>query len=196
LREARLATPNISISVEVATSDVLGEHLAIGELDFMLGRLPSHLKADLFDEVPIAVEPVSFIARKDHALTWLKNVSAEKLLEYDWVLPLEETILRRSIVSTLRERGLSAPVQTFNTSSFLPTLALLCQSNAIAPISKSVANVFAPEGEEIYLLKAIDTELKINIETFSLFKPADRVFTPATERIYQLVLKAVGSKPE
>lgn len=193
LREARLAKPDISISVEIATSDVLAEHLSNGSLDFMLGRIPPDMGMGLFDEFPIALEPVSFIARRGHALMWQTNVSAKQMLEYDWVLPFEGSILQMTILQELRSRGLSAPSQTFNTSSFLLTLALLRQSNAIAPISTSVANVFASHNEEASSLRVIDTEMKISVETFSLLKPAERVFPPATEAVYQMVLKKINS---
>lgn len=185
LREARITMPNVSISVEVATSDVLGAHLARGELDFVIGRLPEGLDPALFDETPIALEPVSFIARKDHALVRSKNVSAQRLLEFDWVLPFERTILFNAIEQALRVHNLPFPSQTFNTSSFLLTLALVRQSNAIAPIATSVTDVFAA-GDEAPL-HVINTDFKINVETFSFLRLSGRIFTPSTQTVFQMV---------
>lgn len=186
LREARLAMPNVSISVEVATSDILGEHLVSGEVDFVLGRLPEGHNAALFNENPIAPEPVSFIARKDHALVRATNVTSEQLLEFDWVLPFEGTILYNAIEQALRLRSLSFPTQCYNTSSFLLTLALVRQSNAIAPIATSVTDVFATKDDETSL-HVVRTDFEINVETFSLLKLADRAFTPSTQAVFELV---------
>ncbi len=186
LREARLAMPNVTISVEVATSDVLGEHLAKGEVDFVLGRLPVGHNATLFDEQPIALEPVSFITRKNHALAGVTNVTPEQLLEFDWVLPFKGTILHNAIEQALRFQGLPFPTQSYNTSSFLLTLALVRQSNAIAPIATSVTSVFAASEDE-GSLRVIETDFEINVEIFSLLKLANRVFTPSTQAVFEMV---------
>lgn len=192
LREARLAMPKVSISVEVATSDVLGGYLARGELDFVLGRLPAGYQPSMFDTQPIALEPVSFIARKDHALLRSQNVTPEQLLEYDWVLPFKGTILHSAIERALKNRGLSLPTQTYNTSSFLLTMALTRQSNAIAPIATSVTNVFAAENEETSL-RVIDTDFAVQVETFGFLKLAGRVFSPVTQAVYEMLQKVVSS---
>lgn len=185
LQKARLAMPNVSISVEVSTSDVLGGHLARGELDFVLGRLPVGYPPSLFEELPIDIEPLSFIARTDHALLRRDFVAAEQLLEFDWVMPFKGTILHRAVEAALRQHKLPTPTRTYNTSSFLLTLALVRQSNAIAPIATSVMNVFAPD-KNSSPLKEINTDLKINVEKFSFLKLADSVFTPATQTVFEM----------
>ncbi|MBL4769042.1 MAG: LysR family transcriptional regulator [Rhodobacteraceae bacterium] len=190
LREARLAMPKVSISVEVATSDVLGGYLARGELDFVLGRLPEGYQPSMFDTHPIAVEPVSFIARKEHALLRSRNVTAEQLLEYDWVLPFKGTILHSAISRALNNRGLSLPTQTYNTSSFLLTMALTQKSNAIAPIATSVTNVFAAKDAEASL-GVIETDFVVQVETFGFLKLAGRVFSPVTQAVYEMLQKIV-----
>lgn len=190
LQKARLAMPNVSISVEVATSDVLGGYLARGELDFVIGRLPAGYPPDLFEEQPIAHEPVSFIARKDHALIRSGKVSAEKLLDYDWVLPFKDTILHRATEIALRGRGLALPTQTYNTSSFLLTLALVRRSNAIAPLASSVISVFASEGDD-GALREIDTEFVVHVEQFSFLKQTGRIFPPSTQAVFEMVQEVV-----
>lgn len=191
LREARLAMPKVSISVEVATSDVLGGYLAHGELDFVLGRLPEGYQPSLFDIQPIAREPVSFIARQGHALLRQNSVTAEQLLEYDWVLPFRGTILHSSIERALKNRGLALPTQTYNTSSFLLTMALARQTNAIAPIATSVTTVFTSDTEDASL-GVIDTSFAVQVETFGFLKLAGRVFSPVTQAVYEMIQTVVS----
>jgi len=190
LREARLAMPKVSISVQVSTSDILGGYLARGDLDFVIGRLPEGYQPSMFDNKPIAMEPVSFIARKDHALLRSGNVTPEQLLEYDWVLPFEGTILHSAIDRALKTRGLPLPTQTYNTSSFLLTMALTQQSNAIAPIATSVANVFAARNKGTSL-GVIDTDFTVQVEEFGFLKLAGRVFSPVTQAVFEMLQKKV-----
>jgi DNA-binding transcriptional LysR family regulator len=190
LREARLAMPKVSITVQVSTSDVLGAYLARGELDFVIGRMPEGYQPSMFDTEPIAVEPVSFIARKEHALLRSQNVTAEQLLEYDWVLPFKGTILHSAIDRALTNRGLSLPTQTYNTSSFLLTMALVQKSNAIAPIATSVTNVFAAQNTDASL-GVIDTEFAVQVEAFGFLKLAGRVFSPVTQAVFEVLQKIV-----
>lgn len=188
LRQARITMPKVTISVEVTTSDVLMDHLALGDLDFVLGRLAPD-QAGAFEETGIAVEPLSIVARDEHPLTRIKAVKAEQLLQFDWVLPFEGTLLRTSIENSLRARALAFPAHTFNTSSFLLTLALVRQSNAIAPIATSVARAFAPQAGKGTSLAIIDTDMDLSVEMFSLLKPGKRLFTPSISAVYELVLK-------
>ncbi|MBL4805790.1 MAG: LysR family transcriptional regulator [Rhodobacteraceae bacterium] len=194
LKEARLTMPKVTISVEISTSDILADRLANGELDFVLGRLPSAHPPELFDEIPIAAEPVSFIARTDHALVMLKKVSVEQMLTFNWVLPFKGTILLNTIEQALRQRGHSLPTQTFTTSSFLLTLALVRQTNAIAPIATSVAVEFSGTSRDMEPLGIINSDLNVSVEMFSLLKLAARVFSPATKAVYDATLNSV--KPE
>ncbi len=188
LREARITMPNVTISVEVATSDILVDHLALGDLDFVLGRLPAD-QAGLFEQTPIALEPLSIIARNEHPLTRINTAGAEQLLQFDWVLPFKGTLLRTSIEHSLRTRGLDLPTHTFNTSSFLLTLALVRQSNAIAPIATSVAKAFGPQTGQGASLEIIRSDMDLSVEMFSLLKPAKRMFTSSINAVYELVLK-------
>lgn len=185
LQKARLAMPNVSISVEVATSDVLGDYLANGDLDFVLGRMPVGHNPIMFEEVLIDIEPVSFIARRNHALTRAGKTSAKQLLNYDWVLPFEGTVLHLAIEQALRRERLPLPGRTYNTSSFLLTLALVQRSNAIAPIATSVAKIFT-DGQEQSKWQKIDTDFEVNVEEFSFLKLADRLLTPSAQAVFEM----------
>jgi DNA-binding transcriptional LysR family regulator len=188
LRESRLAMPKVAVAVEVATSDVLADKLLKGEIDFFIGRLPDAQEPGLFQETPLTTEPVSFLVRAGHPLTRETAIATRRLLDFDWVLPIEGSILRRTMVTLLRAEGLPMPEQIHSTSSFLLTIALLRQSNALAPIATAVARVFADQTEAAPLLRQLDTALRVEVETFSLIRAAGRLFSPTTEHLYDLTL--------
>jgi DNA-binding transcriptional LysR family regulator len=186
MRATRLAMPRVAVAVEVATSDVLAEKLLQGELDFFLGRLPEGQEPGLFHETPLTGEPVSFLARSGHPLVREAAIPTRRLLDFDWVLPLEGSILRRTIVTLLRAEGLPLPEQVYTTSSFLLTLALLRRSNAVAPVATAVADVFADASSGEPLLRRLDTAMQLEVETFSLIRAAGRLFPPTTEHLYEM----------
>lgn len=187
LQTARKAMPGIKIAVEVATSDVLGNLLLDGRLDFMLARRPPDHQPSLFSERPITSEPLCLIVGKKHPLLQKTQATTVDLLNFDWVLPVEGTLLHRTLEDALRQRGLSLPDQIYHTSSFLLTMALVQKSNAIAPIADAVARVFAADSGGP--LRVLNSDLNVSVETFSMIKRADQMFTPAAQAIYDMTLQ-------
>lgn len=188
LREARLAMPRVSVAVDVSTSDILAEKLLQGEIDFFLGRRPEGQDPALFEDTPLTAEPISFVARTAHPLVREGRLPLRRLIDFDWVLPIEGSILRRTMLTLLRARGLPMPAQVHSTSSFLLTVALLRQSNAVAPIASAVAGVFRDEDGQFALVRGLDCEVRMEVETFSLIRAAGRMFPPTTEHLYDLTL--------
>jgi DNA-binding transcriptional LysR family regulator len=186
LRAARLAFPQVSVEVVVATSDILGDQLLAGRLDFALARLPDRGDPALFDLRLMASEPVSLMVRRGHRLASVPDLRPEDLMAYDWVMPGPDAILRRTVLARLRALGLPDPPGRVSTSSFLLTLALLQQTNAIAPLARAVADRFAADPAAPYA--ALPLDLGIEVEPFGLVTRAGSRLTPAAERIRDLVL--------
>lgn len=181
LRSARLTAPGITVEVIVAPSDILCGHLMSGRIDFAIGRLPEGTAKDLFTLTPIATEPVALVVRKGHPLGRMQTLQAVDLMAYDWVMPPEDSILSRAVVSRLRAHGLPMPPQRFSTASFLLTFALLQQSNAIAPLARAVATSFSEYPDAPYTELAID--LGIEVEPFGLLTLSDAILTPVAARL-------------
>jgi DNA-binding transcriptional LysR family regulator len=78
------------------------------------------------------------------------------------------------------------PPQRLSTASFLLTLALLQQSNAIAPLAKAVAASFANAPDAPYVQLPID--LGIEVEAFGLMTRADMALTPIAKRLADRIL--------
>ncbi|GLQ18164.1 LysR substrate-binding domain-containing protein [Maritalea porphyrae] len=112
-----------------------------------------------------------------------------ELLSQDWVLPPIGAILRTTVERYLRNHKMGYPKRVLSTSSFLFTLATIRNTNAIAPIAKSVADEFMRQGA----IAQIDLDLDISVETYSLLTRHDQVLTPAAklakgevEKVYEL----------
>ncbi|TXI05334.1 MAG: LysR family transcriptional regulator [Pseudorhodobacter sp.] len=185
LRHARLALPDVTAEVYVAPSDLLCEQLLAGRLDFVIGRLPEGQSPDLFDIRLFETEPVVLLVRRGHHLAGLAAVTPQDLLQFDWVMPGQDAILGRTVRARLAALGLPLPPQRLSTSSFLLTLAMMQQSNAIAPIARAVADTFAAGPDAPYVKLPID--LGIEVEPFGLITRAGSSLPPVVLRIIEMV---------
>jgi DNA-binding transcriptional LysR family regulator len=186
LRAARLSLPGVTCEVEVAPSEPLAELILAGRLDFALARLPEGRDPSLFDWTPLGEEPVNLVVRPGHALTRLARIEPAHLLDYDWVMPGPGTLLRRTVLDRLASLGLPAPPGRLATSSFLLTLALLRETNAIAPLASAVARRFASGPEAGLVILPVD--LGLVVPAFGLLTLRGARLTPAAERLRDLVL--------
>lgn len=185
LRAARLALPQVSVEVEVGTSDLLADLLLSGRLDFALARVPPGRDPSLFDLSPIGPESVSLVTRADHALTRKPDLLPADLLAYDWLLPGPTAILTRTVHARLAALGLPPPPGRLSTSSFLLTLALIQQSNAIAPLATAVALAFAQKGSPYAILQI---DFGLTVAPFGLMTRARTTLPPTARRIRDLIL--------
>ena len=185
LRQARLALPDITAEVEVGPSDLLADLILQGRLDFALCRLPaSHNPVD-FSFESLGDEQVNLVVRRDHALLALPQLTPQDLMHYDWVLPPIGAILRQAVLGRLADLGLPAPPGRLTTSSYLLTLAMLSQSNAIAPLAQSVAQHFGSDPGAPYAILPLD--LGIRMAAYGIVTRAGATLTPASQRIKGLI---------
>jgi DNA-binding transcriptional LysR family regulator len=186
LRTVRLAQPQVTAEVIVATSDILCQQLLTGRIDFAIGRLPEGPERNLLQIAAIAAEPVSLVARRGHPLDRGRQIEKMDLLTYDWVMPGPESILCRAVLARLSDLHMPHPPQRLATASFLLTLALLQQSNAIAPLARAVAETFARGPEAAYIELPID--LGIEVPPFGLITRKNMMLTPVAQRLVELIL--------
>ena len=186
LRITRLSQPSVEVEVIVATSDVLVELLLSGRIDFALGRPPEGDERSLVKTNLISPELVSLVVRRDHPLHRMPNLAASDLLGFDWVLPGPESLMTRAVLSRLHALGLPKPQQRLFTSSFLLTLALVQQSNAIAPLASAVADTFASGADTPCARLSLD--LGIVVEPFGLMTRAGMTLPPAARHLAERIL--------
>jgi len=185
LRTARLSHPRIESEVVVAASDILCAQLAAGRLDFVIGRVPVGVDAAAFDGVEIAPEPVALVVRKGHHLADHPPRDAMALMAYDWVMPGEESPLTQTVLARLAALGLPRPSQRLSTASFLLTMALLQQSNVVAPLAKAVAQQFAAGPDAA--LAQVDIDLGLSVTPYSLLTRKGARLTAAAETVLEIV---------
>jgi DNA-binding transcriptional LysR family regulator len=186
LRISRMAQPLITVEVIVAPSDVLQDHVLSGRVDFAIGRPKAGTDPHLLHSQMIAEEPVALIVRRGHPLIHRRAIIEQDLMEYDWVMPEPDVPITRTVLTRLHALGLPPPRQRLSTASFLLTLALLQQTNAIAPLAVAVADAFASSSDAPYAKLPLD--LGIVVEPFGLMTRAGMVLPPAARYLADTIL--------
>jgi len=186
IRVARLAAPEVTFSVEVAPSNTLATKILEGQIDLAISRVPDGLEAAAFDFVRLDIEKVALLVRRDHPLTTQASLTGEMLMEYDWVLPEVGAILRRTVDVRLAGLGLPKPRVRLATSSFLLILALVRQTNAIAPVALAVANHFSDDPRAPF--DTLQIPLGIEVEPFGIVTRSGALLPPAASKIRDLIL--------
>lgn len=176
--------PDIHAEVTVGTSLVLCELLREGKLDFVLAR-PGATDS-LLEARMIGDEPLSIAVRRGHPLLSLPEVRVEDLLNYDWIMGTDDTLLTQTVLARLAELRLPVPKRRIATSSFLFTLAVLNQTNAIAPLALPVVESFS--GNPSMPFVAVPVKLGISVAPFSLVTRVESKLTPSAQRLADAIL--------
>ena len=89
------------------------------------------------------------------------------------------------MLARLQDLGLPAPQQRLSTASFLLTLAMVQQSNAIAPLARAVCDQFGTGPDAPYAVLPLD--LGIVVEPFGLMTRSGTILTPAAQRLVGMI---------
>ena len=83
--------------------------------------------------------------------------------------------------------GVPLPATVVNTSSILLTTAIVCGSNAIAPVARDMANFVADVGAQAGEIVILDTDFEIDIKPYSLISVKGRALPPSAKLLYDLI---------
>ncbi|MCT8331154.1 LysR substrate-binding domain-containing protein [Acidimangrovimonas sediminis] len=184
LRELLGTNPEIHAEVTVTTSVALCELLREGRLDFALAR-PGAADRELEARL-IAGEPLSLVVRRDHPLLLQPRIDEADVMRFDWVMGDDETLLTQTVRARLNELRLPMPRRRISTSSFLFTLALINQTDAIAPLATPVVESFSGNPSVPFVSLPID--LGLTVAAFSLVTRTGSRLTPSAQRLVEEIL--------
>ncbi|MGB3811785.1 MAG: LysR family transcriptional regulator [Shinella sp.] len=187
IQQVSAAYPGIEVNVRVETSNVLARELLAAQQDFIIARVPDDLNPRLFNVTEIGIEKACLIVRKGHPLTEKPVVSLADLPRYDWVFQPAGTLLRRRIEELFIAAGVPLPSTVVNTSSILLTTAIVCGSNAIAPVARDMATFIADVGAQAGEVSILNTDFEIDIKPYSLISVKGKALPPSAKLLYDLI---------
>lgn len=129
--------PGITVIVQEATFDTLVPRLMDGEVDLILGRLNPIEEERGLRQITLYNEPVLLVARADHPGRSASCLA--DLLDYPWIMPLEQTALRHEMERFFARQGVALPVNRVECTSILTVRTLLRDTDMIAALPSLVA---------------------------------------------------------
>lgn len=187
LKQIRVTHPGIIANVDVDTSDRLVDLLLAGSLDFYIGRVPRDADHSKFAARAVGPEPVSLIVRPDHPLTRATDLTLVDCVEFDWILQAPGGLLRHTVETYLLEKRVPLPARVLSTSSTLMTLALISQSNAIAPIARAVGSFFGGAEGMDGRIAVLPVAQDLSVSPYSILTLGGRKLSPASQVVYDQI---------
>jgi DNA-binding transcriptional LysR family regulator len=189
INKVRKAYPGIEINIQVETSNVLARELLAARHDFIIGRIPDDLNPRLFEVTEIGIERACLIVRDRHPLMKQKVSSLSDVRDYDWVFQPPGTLLRRTIEDVFLSRGVALPENIVNTSSLLLTCAIICETDAIAPVAVDVAQFLASQSSNASDVRMLPIDFDISVKPYSMITARERALPPSARLLYDIILE-------
>lgn len=171
--------PDIVISVEMDYSRPLVAKLLDGQLDIVIGRIMGPQGADDLEFEPLADEPHSAIARVGHPLTRRKRLTHADLLEYGWIMPPAESVLRARLDAAFLEHGLRKPQNIIETAALPVITNLLRDSDMLTALPVESVAAYLQSNQ----LAVLPIELGVRMEFFGIVRRRLHVLSPGAERV-------------
>lgn len=181
--------PGIEINIEVENSNVLARELLAARHDFIISRIPDDLDPRLFMAHEIGVEKACLVVRNGHPLLERGVASLGDLAGYDWVFQPPGTLLRRKVEDIFLTAGVPLPENIVNTSSLLLTLAVVCKTDAIAPIALDMAQFICGQTSKAGESSILPIDFDIDVRPYSLITARERAMPPSARLLHDMILE-------
>ncbi|MEQ9347064.1 MAG: LysR substrate-binding domain-containing protein [Thalassospira sp.] len=139
VEELLKARPNVAIKIVEGTNEVLMPGLLSGEIDMVVGRLPSHRYRENITQEKFFDERVLAVTGTQHPLAAITNVTFDQLKPFGWILPPVETTLRRQTDQFFVRQDQYIPPTAIESVSYLANRSLLRTHNFIGIMPAHVA---------------------------------------------------------
>lgn len=123
--------PKVAIKISEGTNEVLMPALLSGEIDLVVGRLPSHRHRDKIKQEKLFEDRILAVVGNQHPLAHMRSVSFEQIGPFGWILPPLETTLRRQIDLFFIRQQQYVPTLAIESVSYLTNRALMLSRDLI-----------------------------------------------------------------
>jgi DNA-binding transcriptional LysR family regulator len=185
LARLRRGHPDITVRIVEGTWDLLIPMLRTGDIDLVLGRLPSSANPDGVALEDLYREKTCIVARPGHPLlrSGLAPPTPAELAAADWILPSHQTMLRRDIDDAFRALGLAPPRPAVESVTALANQGLIAQTDLLAFLPWGAARPGLATGT----LAILPAELGLRPARTGMMTRSTRPLTPAAQRLAESV---------
>ncbi|MBT0958464.1 LysR family transcriptional regulator [Alphaproteobacteria bacterium KMM 3653] len=167
--------PNVAIKIVEGTHEVLMPALLSGEIDMVVGRLPSHRHRAKIEQEKFFDEHVMVVAGNQHPMARAGNVSFDQLMPFGWILPPTETTLRRQTDQYFVRQGQYVPPLAIESVSYLANRSLLRSHDLLGILPVHVAALDIENG----LLSKIDWAVPFGAGPVGVSHRGEKSLSPA-----------------
>ncbi|WP_299151737.1 LysR substrate-binding domain-containing protein [uncultured Tateyamaria sp.] len=132
--------PNVAIKISEGTNEVLMPGLLSGEIDMVVGRLPSHRHRNKLRQEKLFEDHILAVVGPDHPLAGKTGISFPQAKPFGWILPPLETTLRRQIDHFFVAQQQYVPAVSIESVSYLSNRALLQSRDLIGLMPAEVVS--------------------------------------------------------
>ncbi len=138
--------PGILITIKEGTNDVLMPALANGELDIVLGRIPTPQNYPGVNHTVLYNESICAVVGVNHPLVSAESLRLKDLISFPWILPVLQSPVRASVEQLFRSQGLTTPSNIVESLSILSNISMLMETQMIAMMPKAAAEHYERAG--------------------------------------------------
>ena len=178
--------PKVAIKIVEGTNEVLIPALVSGEIDLVVGRLPTYryraniMQEKFFDERVLAV------VGPDHPLAHVRSVTLDQLRPFDWILPTIETTLRRQADQFFVKQDQFTPASAIESVSYLANRSLLRSQDYIGLMPARVAALDIERG----LLVQLDWPVPFGAGPVGVSYRGAHSLSPASASFFEALRRA------
>lgn len=184
--------PKVAIKIVEGTNEVLMPGLLSGEIDMVVGRLPSHRHRSKIKQEKFFDERVVAVTGTQHPLANLENVTVDQMMPYGWILPPIETTLRRQADQYFVRQAQYAPSIAIESVSYLANRSALRSHNFIGLMPAHVASLDIEFG----LLTQVDWTVPFGAGPIGVSYRSEQSLSPAGSNFLDTLRQAATKMQE
>ena len=183
--------PNVAIKIIEGTNELLMRGLLSGEIDMVVGRLPSHRHRNKIRQEKLFEDRILAIVGPQHPLAGKTGVSFVQTKPFGWILPPLETTLRRQADQFFIGQQQYVPAIAIESVSYLTNRALLQSCELIGLLPAEVVAHDIRNGH----LRQLDWAVPFGQGPIGISLRADDDLSPAGRAFKASLHNAAQSRP-
>jgi len=181
--------PGLLVSVELDHSRPLLEKLLHGQLDMLVARLLEADSPGSLQFEPLEDERHAIVVGGQHPLAGKADVQLEDLLDYPWIVPPPDSLLRERLTGVFLQRGLSMPANLIQTQALPISTQLLQATDAVAVLQREPVQSWCKSGHLAVLIE----DLRLEIGCFGIITRRGHKLSPGARALLGALREVAAS---
>lgn len=178
--------PKVAVKIVKGTNEVLMPALLSGEIDLVMGRLPTHRHRDKIQQERLFDDRIVAVVGRGHPLAARAPLQFDDLKPFGWILPPVETTLRRQADTFFVGQQQYVPPVAIESVSYLANRAMVQARDLIGLMPSAVVTQDIESGQLVPLAWEVpfgQGPIGISYRSDTSLSPASLAFREALRRV-------------